>query len=208
MVLIFVNLPVIAGREGVFHQVTPKQDHFKLMNLKNENNMDFSNLIMNRYSVRSYLEKEVPKELLLKVLEAGRQAPSAVNYQPLHFVIITDPGSREQLHTAYSREWFKQAPAYIVICSDHAQSWKRQADGKDFADVDAAIAIDHMTLQAAEMGLGTCWVCNFNPGLCRELLALPDHIEPVAILPIGYPAGEQAPRKRKPLDELVHWNRF
>ena len=95
----------------------------------------------------------------------------------------------------------------IVICADHAASWKRKEDGKDHADVDVAITTDHMTLQATELGLATCWVCNFYVEKTRELLKLPKHLEPVVILPLGYPRDAADParhnEKRKPLSEIV-----
>jgi nitroreductase len=95
----------------------------------------------------------------------------------------------------------------IVICADHSQSWKRKEDGKDHADVDVAICTDHMTLQATELGLATCWICNFYVEKTRDLLSLPEHLEPVVILPLGYPLDSTDPErhaeKRKPLSDIV-----
>jgi len=169
--------------------------------------MDFLELARNRYSCRKYDTRPVEKEKLEKILEAGRIAPSAVNNQPWHFFVVTGPGL-ERFHSAYHREWFRSAPCVIAICGDHEQSWKR-ADGKDHCDIDIAITTDHMTLQATELGLATCWICNFDPVRTTELLGLPGHSEPMVLLPVGYPLDRPDPdrhsEKRKPLNHLVTW---
>jgi nitroreductase len=144
------------------------------------------------------------------VLEAGRIAPSAANYQPLFFVVVRGE-NLEKVKECYRREWFRAAPMCIVICSDHSRSWKR-GDGKDHADIDAAIATDHITLAATSIGLATCWVCNFDKPKLAEILNLPDHIEPVVILPIGYPEDnvdiERHSAKRKPMKDMIVYEKF
>lgn len=171
--------------------------------------MDFKELSQNRYSVRSYKDMPVEDENLIKILEAGQIAPSAVNNQPWHFIVIREPENHKQFSKIYHRDWFNEASVYIVICGDHNQAWKRAEDGKDHCDIDAAIAIDHMTLQATELGLGTCWICNFHVQKCIDFFNLPNHIEPIAILSLGY-SSDQAPpqKKRKSIDEIVHWEKF
>jgi len=171
--------------------------------------MSFLELAARRYSVRNFDSREVENDKMLKVLEAARIAPSACNYQPYHFIVITDNETRKRINECYPREWFKKAPVVIVACGDHCMSWKR-ADRKDHCDVDVAIAVDHMTLAAAELGLGTCWVCAFDAKKCHEILSLPKNLEPVVLLPVGYPAeGAAVPDKhRKDLDEIVSWNAF
>src|SRR6056297_3613497 len=149
--------------------------------------MEFSALITQRYSVRKYKDRPVEKEKLLRILEAGRLAPSAVNFQPWQFWVFQQPENLEKIGSTYHRDWIGAAPVIILACADHSQSWKRGADGKDFADVDVSIAVDHMTLQAAELGLGTCWVCNFDAKKCAAILGLPGHMEPLVMLPLGYP---------------------
>lgn len=170
--------------------------------------VELIDVITKRYSVRSYKNKPVEDEKLIKVLDAGRLAPSAVNFQPWFFIVIREKSERENFNKAYHREWFHTAPVVIVICSDHSKSWKRSQDKKDFADVDAAIAIDHMTLQATALGLGSCWVCNFNVQECIKQLKLPSFIEPVALLPLGYPDDKAPIKKRKTLNEIVYWEKF
>lgn len=170
--------------------------------------MTFDNLINKRFSVRSYSSQKVDKQLLLEILEAGRLAPSAVNYQPWHFIVITEEEDLKSIHEVYHRTWFREAPVVIAVCADHSLSWKRKTDGKDFADVDVAIAIDHLILKATELNLGTCWVCNFNVEMARQKLELPDHVEPIALIPIGYTESAAPAKSRKELSEIVHWGKF
>ena len=168
--------------------------------------MDFLALSESRYSVRGYQARPVPDELLDKVLEAARLAPSAVNKQPWKFVVVRSEEAKKRLRACYDREWFTTAPAYIVVCGDHSASWKRPADGKDHCDIDVAIATEHITLSAASLGLGTCWVCNFDAVACKAMLGLSDSWEPCVIIPIGFPATDSVPSKsRKDLSEIVSY---
>jgi nitroreductase len=173
--------------------------------------MKFIELAKQRYSTRKYDKKPVEKDKLEYILEAGRIAPSAANYQPWIFIVVQEETQRKQMWEVYHRPWFKDAPVYIVLCADHNVSWKRM-DGKDHADVDIAIAADHMTLAASELGLGTCWICNFDPVKCTEVLNLPPNIEPGVILSLGYPLDACDPdrhgTKRRALREIVKWDRF
>ena len=165
--------------------------------------MHFNLLLKERYSVRAYKQAKVSKALITQVLEAGRMAPSASNKQPWYFISICEGEQLERVKSAYSREWFAKAPQYIVICGDHNISWKRSYDLKDHCDIDVSIAVDHMTLRATELGLGTCWVCHFDKNMVSEILELPEGIEPIAILPIGYPANNEAPLKNRKSPEKV-----
>ena len=170
--------------------------------------INFNDLARQRFSSRKYLNKPVEEEKLLKVLEAGRIAPSAANKQPWIFYVIRDDKNRSIISSVYHRDWLKNAPVIIVACADHKKAWIR-SDGKDHCDIDLAIAIDHMTLQAAELGLATCWICNFQPARCKEILNLPDHIEPVAIIPLAYPEDAADPDRhnssRKSLNDIIKW---
>lgn len=173
--------------------------------------MSFLNLAKSRYSVRKYKDQPIEREKLLEILEAGRIAPSAVNFQPWHFIVLQDEIMRKEICETYKRNWLQHAPVIIVICGDHKTSWHR-ADEKDHCDIDIAIAVDHMTLAATDSGLGTCWVCDFDAAKCKEILSLPDHIEPIVLLPLGYPEGEtdlnRHDQKRKKFEEIVSWEGF
>ncbi|MEG1573519.1 MAG: nitroreductase family protein [Bacteroidales bacterium] len=168
---------------------------------------DFMDLIALRSSVRSYDPHPVEKSKIMLLLEAARLAPSAVNFQPWMFLIITGDEGKSAVRQCYDRDWITQAPVYIVACGDHKISWHRQADGKDHCDIDIAIAIEHICLCAAAQGIGSCCVCNFDPLKLKEYLQLSEDIEPVAIIPIGYQANEEVvrPKKRKTVEEISKW---
>ena len=170
--------------------------------------MTFLEIAINRYSSRKYLDKPVEEEKLLKVLEAARVAPSAANKQPWTFYVIRDSKNRQKISEAYHREWLKEAPVIIVACANQNLAWVR-SDGKNHSDIDLAIAIDHISLQATELGLATCWICNFNVAKCSEILNLEKNIEPIAIMPLAYPADSTDSNRhislRKPLSEIIKW---
>jgi len=169
--------------------------------------MNFLELASKRYSVRDYENKPVDKEKLLYILEAARLAPSAVNFQPWNFVVFTDPEKLKLIHDIYPREWIKTAPVMIMALGDHNLGWHRKSDGKDYTDVDVAIAIDHMMLAATEQNLGTCWICNFDFDKCCKIFNLPENLEPIAFVALGYPVNDIAPEKRrKPIEQVVHWD--
>ncbi len=169
--------------------------------------MAFIDLAKKRYSVRAFQNKPVEEAVLLQILEAGRLAPSACNNQPWVFIVIRKDGSKKTLLTVYERTWLAEAPVVLALCCDRSQAWVR-ADGKGYGDVDVAIAMDHITLAAAEAGLGTCWIGNFKAAEARSVLRLPLNIEPVAFTPVGYPASQPPVKKRKKLDEIVHWEYY
>lgn len=170
--------------------------------------MEFSELIQKRYSVRAYRPDPVPEDALQRVLEAARLAPTAVNRQPFQLIVIHTAGREAELKRIYKQDWFVQPPLVIGICGIPAQGWTRKYDGKNHTDIDAAIAMDHLILAATNEGLGTCWIGAFDPAAAREVLGLPEGVEPIAFTPLGYPADQPGEKKRKPLSELVrqeHW---
>ncbi len=169
--------------------------------------MDIFSLISIRQSIRSYEEKTVENEKVMMVLEAGRQAPSAVNNQPWYFVVLKGSEQISRLKYVYSREWFLKVPVVIVVCCDRQNAWKRR-DGKSYGDVDAAIAMDHMILAATALGLGTCWIGAFDSAKASEALKLPSHIEPVAMTPLGYSGEVPTKKARKSIKEIVRWGDF
>jgi len=170
----------------------------------------FLKLAEKRRSVRAYKPDPVPEDLLQQVLEAGRLAPSAVNKQPWRFIVVRDEVNRRALGAAYAREWFWQAPVILAVCVLPHDAWTRAHDGQNYAMVDGALAMDHMQLAAAELGLGTCWIGAFDPAAAREILGLPDGAELVGMTPLGFPGTEAnpRPRSRRELRETVmkeHW---
>jgi len=173
--------------------------------------MKFIKLAKKRYSCRDYKPEPIEEEKLMTVLEAARVAPSACNLQPWRFIVIREKNNLEKVCSTYKREWIKTAPAIIIVCGDHEESWKR-SDHKDHCDIDVSIAIDHITLQAAELDLATCWVCNFDTMKCAELFELPSQLEPVALIPIGYPndskSAERHDNDRKTIDKIISWENY
>jgi len=171
--------------------------------------MEYSELIQRRYSVRAYKPDPVDEGKLQKVLEAAQVAPTAANRQPFRLIVIHTKGREAELHRMYNREWFTQAPIVICAVGLTSQGWVRGADGKNYTEVDVTIALDHLILEAANQGLGTCWIAAFNPEAVRQALSLPEDIEPIALTPLGYPADQPPAKKvRKPLSELVRYERY
>ena len=170
----------------------------------------FLDLAEKRRSVRAYKPDDVPEEMLQTVLEAGRLAPSTCNKQPWRFIVVRSETGRRALGAAYAREWFWKAPLVIAVCILPKEAWTRSHDGKNYAMADGALAMDHLQLAAAELGLGTCWIGAFDPAAAREILGLPDGVEIVGMTPLGFPDVEPNPRvrSRRPLGETVMKERW
>jgi len=151
--------------------------------------MSFLELAKKRYSVRKFEAKKVEEEKLLQILEAGRVAPTAANYQPQRIVVVREAPGLSKLKKAAN---IYEAPLAVVVCADHHSAWKRPYDGKGMVDIDATIVTDHMMMEATELGLGTVWICYFKPDVLRKEFNIPDYVEPVNILAIGYAAGQIA----------------
>jgi len=171
--------------------------------------MDFMELAHARYSVRAYQLTPVEDDKLAQVLEAARLAPTASNKQAFQIIVIHTSGREEELQRIYPKGWFTQAPLIIGVIAQPKDSWyRRKYDQMNYCYVDAAIAMDHLILAAHDLGLGTCWIADFNPTAAREVLDLPDDVEPVAFTPLGYAADEPKPKKRKELSDLVRYERW
>ena len=166
--------------------------------------MNFLELCEKRYSVRKYSAEAVSDDDLHYVLECARMAQSAVNFQPWRFVVVRSEEAKADIRRCYDREWFASAPLYIVALRDVKSNWVRSSDGKPHGDIDVAIAVEHICLAAAERGLGTCWVANYDTALLNQLFGDADH-EAVAIVPIGHIAADCpfAPKKRKEMSLIV-----
>ncbi|MCD6237973.1 MAG: nitroreductase [Thermotoga sp.] len=165
-------------------------------------------VILKRYSVRSYADKEVPEEILKEVLEAGRLAPSADNYQPWKFVVVRDEKTRDLLMKASMNQSFvAQAPVVIVGCI--IRRGYPMGNWYDSAILDIGLALDHMTLQAVHLCLGTCWIGAFSEKEVKRILNIPKDVRVAALLTLGYPKHKSIPSKsRKPLEEMVSFERF
>ena len=169
--------------------------------------MDVFEAIAARYSVRGYKPDPVSDEALQQVLEAARQAPTAANRQPFRIIVIHTKGREEELSRVYGRTWFLQAPLVLAVIAVPGEAWRRM-DDKPYDEVDATIAMDHLVLAATALGLGTCWIAAFDPAAAREVLGLPDDVEPIAFTPLGWPDKAPAVTDRRPLDELVKHERW
>ncbi len=164
--------------------------------------MKLVELAEKRYSCRAYRSDEVERGKLEYIMECVRLSPSAVNKQPWLFRIVSCDEEKAKLRQCYNREWFGTAPMYIVASILHDEEWVR-ADGKRHGDIDIAIAVEHLCLAATEQGLGTCWVCNFDAALCKQLFGMGDNEEPAVLIPLGYAADEPKEKRRKALGEIV-----
>jgi len=169
--------------------------------------MEFEDLIRERYSVRSYQSRPVEDEKLEKVLDAARLAPTAANKQPFQLMVVKTESRKDELKRVYPADWFSQAPLVICACAVKSESWTRR-DGRNYVDVDTTIAMDHLILAATNLGLGTCWIAAFDAEAAREVLKIPDDVEPLLFTPLGYPADEIGTKTRKDLDELVRYQQW
>jgi nitroreductase len=169
--------------------------------------MEVMETIAARFSVRAYRPDPVDDQTLGRVLEAARLAPTAANHQPFRVIVVHTKGREAELARVYRPAWFTQAPLVLAVVSLPDVAWRR-IDGKHYGDVDATIAMDHMILAAASMGLGTCWIAAFDPAAARAVLGLPDEAEPIAFTPLGYPAQQARAKTRRPLEDLVRYERW
>lgn len=172
--------------------------------------MDFLHLAKERYSVRNFDTKKIEQEKLDLILKAGQLAPTAVNYQPQRILVIESNDALAKLKTCTIYHF--NAPMALLICADKDEAWKRSYDGKSHTDIDGSIVATHMMLQAAELGLGTTWVGHFDPSAIRNAFSIPANLEPICLLPVGYPSKDAKPnpnhKKRKDISQTVFYNHF
>ena len=168
--------------------------------------MHFQELIRKRYSVRSYKPDPVEDDKLQLILEAARLAPTLLNRQSFQLIVIHTKGREEELSRINRRPWFVQAPVIICACATTIQGQPYYTEGTSYRDV--GIVMDHLILAATDLGLGTCWVGGFDSVAAREILGLPEDVEPVAFSTLGYSDDQPKEKRRKSLDEIVryeHW---
>lgn len=169
--------------------------------------MNVYEAIRERRSVRSYRNKPVDKEILIRILEAARMAPSGNNRQAYKFVVVTDREKREKLaRAAYNQSFVAEAP--VVIAAVGLTPNKIMECGIPADPVDVAIALDHITLAAVEEGLGSCWIGAFHQGEVCKILDIPPQYKVIELLTLGYPADSPRKKYRKPLEELVCYEKF
>lgn len=177
---------------------------------------DFLSLVNKRYSCRNYSNKPVERETLLKCLEAARLAPSACNSQPWKFIVVDDNILKERLTAAafsapYTASWPGKAPVIVVVVSDKGSFMARVGNmmrDTRYYLLDLGIAVEHFVLQATELGLGTCWMGWFNEKQVKAVLGLPSSARVEILLPIGYPAKKETPKKvRKSIEKISSFNR-
>ncbi len=165
--------------------------------------MEVMEAIRERRSTRRFKKEPIPDELINKVMEAARLAPSGSNRQPWHFIIVRDAETRSKLGL---HKWAEEAPVVIVCCID-------PEEGRWYI-IDGSIAFEHMVLEATSLGLGTCWMGWFYENLgetderIKNVLGIPGHMRVLAVTPLGYLDETPSPTKRKNLDEIVHYERL
>lgn len=166
---------------------------------------DFLTLATERYSVRKFAEQAVEQETIRQIVRAGQLAPTACNNQPQKVFVLQTEEALNKMRK--STKCHFNAPLGMLICYDDTQSWKRKFDGADSGWVDASIVTTHMMLAAQDLGVGSTWVMYFEPETVREEFELPDHLIPVALLAMGYPAADAEPNplhyQTKTAEELV-----
>lgn len=169
--------------------------------------MNFIDIAKRRYACRTYKADKVEKEKLDLILEAAHVAPTGANRQPQKLIVVQE---KESLAKVAKAADIYNAPLAIIVCGDRTRAWKRPYDGKNLTDIDTSIVTDHMMLQATELGLGTVWVCYFEPDVLRKEFSIPENLEPEHILVIGYADEEPADpdrhsETRKALNETVFY---
>jgi nitroreductase len=164
--------------------------------------MSLVDVILSRRSIRKYDDKDIPKDVLDKILEAGRQSPSAANRQPYQFVVVTESEIKKELSGLVSG-FLKNAPVVLVGCANT----KALLTGK-WAVIDTTIALENMVLAAWSLGVGSCWIGAFNEQKVKNALQIPEKWKVVALISLGYPAENPESRKKKEKSKLFSFNRF
>ena len=173
--------------------------------------MDVLEAIKGRRSIRAFKNRDVPAEIVEKLIDAARWAPSAGNIQPWEFIIVRKPKIKRRLvEAALDQVFIEEAPVVIVVCANEVRSSQGYGVRGEtlYCIQDTAAAIQNIHLTAYSLGLGTCWVGAFREEETREILKIPYGIRPVAIIPVGYSAEAPTPRMRKSISQIVHYETF
>ncbi len=164
-------------------------------------------VIKGRRSVRSFKPDPIPEEYLRLILEAGLWAPSGSNAQPWEFILIREKSLIDKIKL-FSPGLFGDPYALIVLCVNRNRIKRRDESGKQIALMDIAMAAQNIMLEAYYLGIGSCPIASFNKTAVKELLDMPDHVDPVLIVSLGYPEGWPEPPKRRPFEEVVHYEKY
>jgi nitroreductase len=171
--------------------------------------MEYDDLIRARESIRNYdPDKPVSDKVLERILDAGRMAPSACNYQPWEFLLIRSAEMLEKVRACYHREWYKDAPQILVVLGLRDKAWVRGFDGYNSIETDLAIVMTHLILAAENEGVGTCWIEAYDPAILRKALELTENQVVFGITPLGYPREgfvKKGNKQRKRLEEIVKY---
>ncbi len=172
--------------------------------------MDFDKLIAQRYSVRNFTNQHLPEEVVDKILQAGHLAPTGCNFQPQRILVLNSDDSINKLKECTKCHF--NAPTALLVCHNKKESWQRKYDGALSSPVDAVIVSTFMMLKAEDLGVGCCWVMHFDPIKMRQTFNIPEDIEPVALLTLGYPTDDAKPIemhfKYRPIEETVKHETF
>jgi nitroreductase len=171
--------------------------------------MSILEIIRDRRSVRRYNGDPVPEETLARVLEAARLAPSAKNLQPWKFVVVRDRATKIGLAKAsFEQSFMSEADIVVAACGFPDKAYPRQGRYMNSWPIDLAIAFEHLILQAADEGLGTCWIGAFDETAVKTVLGVPEDVKVMAMTPLGWPAESPLPRGRKAMEEIVSYDRY
>ena len=172
--------------------------------------MDFLQLAADRYSVRRFQPRHLEQEVVEKLLQAAHLAPTGCNYQPQRLLVLNTDSSIAKLKGCTKCHF--DAPTAILVCYNKQECWRRRYDGKSCGVSDACIVATHIMLEAASIGVGSTWVMHFDPAAMRSTFAIPEEVEPVALLTLGYPAEDAEPNPLhssfRPMDEVVRYDHF
>ena len=162
--------------------------------------------IRQRYSCRAYHDKAIEQEKLDSIFEAARLAPSAKNTQDWRFVVVTDKETKRLVAETTNRpEVFQKASAIIAACSNSDEVMRC---GQAIGPIDVAIALEHIALQAAELGLATCWIGSFYTDKVRAILNIPADVAIIELMAIGYPADERKEPQREPIEKIFCYQKW
>jgi len=169
----------------------------------------FYELYERRKSIREFTDRKIEPDRLARLLMTLNRAQSAANRQPWHF-IVTEKGGREAVDELLYKDGFRKASVIIAACAEPSAAWVRKADGANYAWVDVTIAVTEMIGAATAEGIGACWIAAIDPAKVKVALGVPDHIEIVALVALGYPAVElvREEKPRKSLGEIIRYGKW